>query len=130
MLTGVRESDDKKLTMTLNVDPKIFGASAGKTIAVHGSLAEGSGGGNPFMPFGGRIVEGKLTLAKVGMNAGDRIEGEFDVKVAETHGGFMDRGRGGRSGPGGFGSPPGAQGRGPDGPGGSGPRPTAPDASR
>jgi hypothetical protein len=93
--------------LTLNVEPKVFGSSAGKTIAVQGSLAEGDGGGNFFMPFGGRVVEGKLTLAKAGMNAGDAVEGEFDLKIAETRGGFMDRARGGRGGPGGFGPPPG-----------------------
>ncbi len=82
------------------------------------------------MPFGGRIVEGKLTLAKVGMKSGEKIEGEFDLKVAETHGGFMDRGRGGRGEPGGFGPPPGGPGRGPGGPGGFGPRSQERDESR
>ncbi|MEX2138321.1 MAG: CotH kinase family protein [Pirellulales bacterium] len=96
VLTGVREPDARKLTLTLSVDPKIFAASAGKTIAVNGSLAEGETGGNGFMPFGGRVVAGKLTLAKVGMNTGDAVEGEFDLKVAETRGGFMDRRGGGR----------------------------------
>jgi spore coat protein CotH len=105
VMTGARDSDGRRLTLTLNVEPKIFGSSAGKTIAVQGSLAEGEGGGGFFMPFGGRVVEGKLTLAKAGMNAGDAVEGNFDLKIAETRGGFMDRGRGGRGGPGGFGPP-------------------------
>jgi hypothetical protein len=74
------------------VEPKVFAASANKTIAVQGTLSEGDGGGGFFMPFGGgRVVEGKLTLAKAGMNAGDAVEGEFDLKVAETRGGFMNR---------------------------------------
>jgi hypothetical protein len=100
VFTGVRDSDARKLTLTLSVDPKVFAANAGKTIDVQGSVAEGEGGGNFFMPFGGRVVAGKLTLAKAGMNAGDAVEGDFDVKIAETRGGFMDRrggpGRGGR----------------------------------
>jgi spore coat protein CotH len=91
VLVGIRESDEKKLTMTLTVDPTIFASSAGKTIAVQGSLTEGEDAGNFFMPFGGRVLDGKLTLAKVGMEAGATIEGEFDLKVAETHGGFMER---------------------------------------
>jgi spore coat protein CotH len=102
VLSGVRESEESPLTLTLSVDPKVFAASAGKTISVQGSLAEGQSGGNFFMPFGGRIVQGNLTLAKAGTKPGDAVEGEFDLKVAETRGGFMDRrgfGRGGRGGP-------------------------------
>jgi spore coat protein CotH len=132
VLTGVRDSDARKLTLTLSVDPQVFGANAGKTIAVQGSLAEGETGGNAFMPFGGRVVEGKLMLAKVGMNAGDAVAGEFDLKIAETRGGFMDRrgggrgaarrdaiGRGGigRGGRGGADAPAGAPARGPGEPG-------------
>jgi hypothetical protein len=88
VLTGVRESDEKKLTMILNVDAKVFGASAGKTIAVQGSLAEGQSGNSFFTSFGGRVVEGKPTLVKAGMNIDDPVAGDFDLKVAETHGGF------------------------------------------
>jgi hypothetical protein len=100
VLTGVRESDSRNLTLTLTVDPKVFAESAGKTIAVQGSISEGETGGGGFMPFGGRVVNGKLTLAKVGMNAGDAVEGEFELQIAETRGGFMDRRGGGRGGPG------------------------------
>jgi hypothetical protein len=96
VLTGIRESDQNKLTMTLTVDPTVFAASAGKTIAVQGSLSEGQDGGNFFMLFGGRVLDGTLTLAKVGTNAGATVEGEFDLKVAETHGGFMERAAGRR----------------------------------
>jgi hypothetical protein len=111
VLSGVRDSDGIAQTLTLSVDPKLFETSAGKTIDVQGTLAEGEAGGNLFMPFGGRVASGKLTLAKAGMKAGDAVEGEFELKIAETRGGFMDRrgfGRGGpdrgfRGGPGGFG---------------------------
>jgi spore coat protein CotH len=98
VLTGIRESDQKKLTLTLTVDPTVFAASAGKTIAVQGSLSEGQNGGNFFMPFGGRVLDGKLTLAKVGTTEGATVEGAFDLKVAETHGGFMERAAGRRPG--------------------------------
>lgn len=101
VLSGVRQSDESPLTLNISVDPKIFASSAGKTISVQGSLAEGQSGGNFFMPFGGRIVQGNLSLAKAGTKPGDAVEGEFDLKVAETRGGFMDRrgfGRGGRGG--------------------------------
>jgi spore coat protein CotH len=111
VFTGVRESDDKKLTLTLTIEPKAFGASAGKTIAVQGMLAEGESGGNAFMPFGGRSVAGTLTLAKAGMNADDAVEGAFDVKIVESRGGFMDRRGGfGRGGPGVGGSERGGRG--------------------
>jgi hypothetical protein len=80
--------------MILTVDPTVFAASAGKAIAVQGSLAEGQDRGNFFMPFGRRVLDGKLTLAKVGMDSGAAVEGEFDLTVAETHGGFMDRAAG------------------------------------
>jgi hypothetical protein len=97
----------------LTVDPKLFETSAGKTIAVQGALTEGDAGGNFFMPFGGRVASGKLTLAKAGMKPGDAVEGEFELKIAETRGGFMGGGGFGRGGPGrGFGG----------GPGGFGPR--------
>ena len=91
VLSGVRESDSQKLSITLAIDPDVFGASAGKTIPVFGTLTDGDPGGNFFMPFGGRVVEGRLTLAKAGMNPGDAVEGEFDLKIAETRGGFMSR---------------------------------------
>jgi spore coat protein CotH len=129
VITGIRDSDSRPLTINLTADPKIFAASAGKTINVQGSLAEGQGGGNFFMPFGGRVIEGQLTLAKVGINTGDAIEGEFDLKIAETRGGFMDRradGRGAarrdalRGGGRGGGGSPGGPGRGRGGPGGPG----------
>jgi spore coat protein CotH len=106
VLAGVRDTDDRNLTLTLTVEPKVFGSSAGKTISVQGLLAEGQSGANPFMPFGGRGVAGTLTLAQVGMNPDDAVKGKFDVKIVETRGGFMDRrggfGRGGRgpAGPG------------------------------
>ncbi len=123
VITGVRDSDDRKFTLTLSVDPKVFAASAGKTIDVQGTLADGDAAGFAFGPFGGgRVAEGKLTLAKVGMNAGDPVEGQFDLKIAETRGGFFDRrgaGPGGPGGPRGPGGPPGfGPGRGPGGPGG------------
>jgi spore coat protein CotH len=91
VLAGVRESDEKQITLTLTADPKVFAASAGKSITVQGSLSEGDGGGSFFMPFGGRVLQGVLTLAKVGTKTGDQVEGEFDVKVVEPRGGFMDR---------------------------------------
>jgi hypothetical protein len=96
VLAGVRESDDRKLTLTLFVEPTVFGESAGKTITAQGTLAEGESGGNTFMPFGGRSVTGTLTLAKAGMNSDDAVEGKFDLKIVETRGGFMDRRPGGR----------------------------------
>jgi hypothetical protein len=97
----VRESDERKLTLTLTIETKAFANSSGKTIPVQGMLAEGESGGN-FMPFGGRSVSGTLKLSKAGMNAGDAVEGAFDLKIVETRGGFKDRrggcGRGGRGG--------------------------------
>jgi spore coat protein CotH len=114
VIAGIRESDGRKLTLTLSVDPKVFSESGGKTIPVQGTIAEGeSGGGNFFMPFGGgRVVEGQLTLAKVGMNSKDAVEGNFDLKIAETRGGFM--GGGGRGWRGGGGPRPSAPPRGPE----------------
>ncbi|HJS09270.1 MAG TPA: CotH kinase family protein [Pirellulales bacterium] len=96
VLTGVRDSDSRRLTVTLLIDPDVFRSSAGKTVTVNGTLADGDGGGNVFMPFGGRVVEGSLTLSQVGMESGDAVEGEFDLKIAETRGGFMDRREPGR----------------------------------
>jgi spore coat protein CotH len=99
VLAGIRQSDESPLTLTLTVDPKVFASSAGKTITVQGALAEGQSGGTFFMPFGGGIVQGNLTLGKAGTKPGDAVEGEFDLKVAETRGGFMDRRGFGRGGP-------------------------------
>jgi hypothetical protein len=91
VITGVRESDGKKVTLTLSVDRSVFGASTGKTIAVRGMLSQGESESNFFMPFGGPLVDGKLTLTKVGTDPTDPVEGEFDVKIVEMRGGFMDR---------------------------------------
>jgi hypothetical protein len=106
VLSGIRASDSKKLTLTLSLNRDTFAASAGKTVPIHGTLAEGEGGFNFFNPFGGRTVSGELKLEKAGITPGAPVAGEFQVKIAETRGGFMA----GRAGPGGAG--PGGPGRG------------------
>jgi len=110
VIAGLRDSDGKGLSLTLNIDPQTLADSAGKVLTLQGALSGGDeGGGNFFMPFNRRTLNGTLTLAKTGINAGDTIEGEFEFGITEMRGGFMDR-RPGPGGPGGGpgGPPPGA----------------------
>ena len=107
VITGVRDSDGKLLTLTLNVDQKVLTDSVGKPLTVQGSFSSGEEGGGFFMPFGRRTISGNVTLAKVGTKSNDAIEGEFELAISEMRGGFMDRRPGGPGGPGG-GPPPGA----------------------
>lgn len=102
VISGVRDSDGKTVTLTVSVDQQVLKDSIGKTIDVQGSFADGSGG---FMPFGGRTVSGTLTIAKGELKANEIIEGEFELTIFETRGGFMDRRGQGGGGPG-VGSPP------------------------
>lgn len=111
VISGLRESDGKPLTLTLNIDPETLSDSAGKVLSLQGSLSGGDegGGGGFFMPFNRRTVNGTVTLAKAGIKVDDAIEGEFEFAITEMRGGFMDR-RPGQGGPGGGpgGPPPGA----------------------
>jgi hypothetical protein len=91
VFSGERTSDSKKLTLTLSVDRATFAASAGKTIPVQGTFSEGDARPSLFNPLGGRSIVGEIKLSKAGISAGDPVVGEFDVKIAETHGGFMTR---------------------------------------
>ena len=91
VFTGRKKSDGGLVTLTLSLDREAFAAGAGKTIAAQGSLSQGEPQANPFMPFGGQILDGELKLAKAGVKDGDAVEGEFTLRVVESRGGFMDR---------------------------------------
>lgn len=103
IITGLRDSDGKALTLTMNVDQQVLADSVGKPLTIEGSFSGGDDGGSAFMPFNRNTVSGRVTLAKVGTKPNDAIEGEFEFAISETRGGFMDRRPGG--GPGG--PPPG-----------------------
>ncbi len=104
---GIRDSDGKILTLTLNVDQQTLADSVGKQLMVQGSFSSGDEGGGFFMPFGRRTISGNVTLAKVGTKTNDAVEGEFELAISEIRGGFVDRRPGEPGGPGG-GPPPGA----------------------
>lgn len=109
VITGLRHSDGKAMTLTLNVDQQMLADSLGKPLTLQGSFSDGEGGGGFFMPFGRHTISGEVTLKKLGLKPNDAAEGEFDLVISETHGGFMDRRPGGPGSPGG----PGGQAGGP-----------------
>ena len=90
-LSGVRASDDKRLTFTLMAPRGVFEAGAGKSVAVNGWLMEGRGGG--FGGFGrrgpGRSLHGEITLGAVGVSDGDPVTGSLDVSIMEMRGGMF-----------------------------------------
>jgi hypothetical protein len=105
IIAGVRESDGKLLTLTLPVDTQELSANVGKPVAVRGSFANGDERRGGFMPFGGQVVSGTVTLTRADLKRDGIVEGRFDLTISEVRGGFMDR-RPGQGGPGREGRPP------------------------
>jgi spore coat protein CotH len=89
VFTGIRQSDSEKVTLTLWTNRRAFAASAGKSIPLQGMLLVGKAGFNFFNPSANRSLAGEAKLTKVGTAAGDAIVGVIDLKIVETHGGFM-----------------------------------------
>lgn len=86
--TGVRASDSKRFVLTLTVDHTLFTPSKGASVRVHGTLMAGQEKFSIFNPFAGRVVNGTILFSEAGVTPGDRVAGEFEVTVLETHGGF------------------------------------------
>ena len=98
VFTGIRDSDDEKITLTLMVDTKELADGEGKKLAFSGSFSEGEQQRGFGFGRGGKSVSGTLTLSKAGTNNGDTIEGKLDAKIVESRGWMIERmrGRGGR----------------------------------
>ena len=103
VIAGIRDSDSTVLTLTLPVDTKELSAAIGKPLAVRGSFADV--GDSRRGPFGGKAITGTLTLTKATLQPDGVVEGQFDLTITETRGGFMDR-RPGQGPPGRDGPPP------------------------
>jgi spore coat protein CotH len=99
-VTGLRDSDEKAITLTLTAEQTVLLDQIGKPFAVQGTLSDPDAG---FSPFPRRTVNGNVTLTKAGIKTNDAVEGEFELTIYETHGGFMGRRPGGPAG----GPPPG-----------------------
>lgn len=88
--SGIREPSGREITLTIPIDSSIMVDRLGTAFEIRGTFASGEASGG-FMPMAGSSVEGSLTLTKAGKNPGDDVEGQFDVKIVEVHGGFFDR---------------------------------------
>jgi hypothetical protein len=105
VLTGIRESDDEQIVVSLTVDRDAFEtAKPGTAIKVIGRLTEGRSGGFGFPGFGGggpmRSVSGTLQLTEAGTEQDAAVRGKVNLQILETRGGLFDRrGRGGRRRP-------------------------------
>ncbi len=105
VFTGIRESDDQQIVVSLTVNREAFEtAKPGTSLKVIGRLTEGRSRGFGFPGFGGggpmRSVSGTLELMQTGTKKDAPITGKVDLKILETRGGLFDRrGRGGRSRP-------------------------------
>lgn len=93
-LTGVRKSDNERLTLSLRIDRAQFDAARnGGTIEVGGFFQQGQDG----VGFGGgrgggmRSLAGKLQLEAAGANAGDAVKGSFKLEIIENRGGMFGR---------------------------------------
>lgn len=93
-LTGVRKSDNERLTLSLTIDRAQFDAARnGGTLEVGGFFQQGQGG----FGFGGgggggmRSLAGKLQLEAAGANAGDAVKGSFKLEIVENRGGMFGR---------------------------------------
>lgn len=102
VFTGMR-SEGQPVTVSLTIDREKFLQTSDKSINVTGSYREGRAVGG-FGGFGGgpnRSVIGELRLDHSGTEAGDKIVGHINLKIAETHGGFFQQRRPGGGSPGG-----------------------------
>jgi spore coat protein CotH len=88
VFTGIRSSDSERVTLHLWTEREAFAAGGGKTIPLQGMLLVGKAGFNFFNPTANRSLVGEAKLTSVGTSAGDRVAGEFDLKIVETRGGF------------------------------------------
>jgi len=92
-ITGIRATDNKRVTVSLFVDRHAFLEANGQPIDVTGRLAEGSRGGFGFGGGANRSVNGRITLTKSGTNNGDPVVGSVDLDIVEVHGGFFNQRR-------------------------------------
>ncbi len=95
-LTGVRKSDNERLTLSLMVDRGQFDAARdGGALEVGGFLQQGQGGfgfgGGGGRGGGMRSLAGKLQLEAAGANAGDAVKGSFKLEIIENRGGMFGR---------------------------------------
>ncbi len=95
VLAGAPTSGEEPFTITLTLSRDKFAKAAGNTLDVQGRFAQGRGGFG-FGPRGMRSVSGTLRLLDAGVDEGDLVSGELELKVIEMRGGFF----GGRRGPG------------------------------
>lgn len=97
LLNAIRATDGEPLKITLILDREAFEAASGDEIQVTGTLEQGTSdegagiaaalGFNPS----NRSITGILTLTQSGTNDGDPIEGELELNIMETRGGFMEQ---------------------------------------
>ena len=84
VISGVRQTDQKKVTLTLTFQPDQFGPASAEEINVQGMVTEGDG-----FSFGGmRSFMGKVTLKAAGQKDGDNVAGSLKGKLYEMRGGF------------------------------------------
>ncbi|MCY2967057.1 MAG: CotH kinase family protein, partial [Planctomycetota bacterium] len=85
VLIGVRESDKKKLTLTVNFTPDQFQSAPEDSLVVQGAMVEGEGA--IFGP-GVKTFQGKVRLKSAGREDGSKVEGSLSGKLYEMRGGF------------------------------------------
>ena len=69
VFTGVRESDARKLTMTLTWIRRFLAQAPARPLRCRGRSPKAKAAGTSSCRLAARVVEGKLTLAKVGMKS-------------------------------------------------------------
>jgi spore coat protein CotH len=83
VISGVRESDQKKVTLTLTFNASQF--QINDEVTVQGMLSEGEG--VVFGP-GMRSFQGKVRFKSAGQDQGAKVEGSVSGKLYEMRGGF------------------------------------------
>lgn len=93
VIEAVRAADKKLSRFTLTISENRLAEARGNSIDVDGFYVPDMRAGGFGMPVGGKTIAGSITLEKVGMKAGDAIQGKLDLKLSEVRGGFMNRER-------------------------------------
>lgn len=89
VISGTRADDQKPVTLTLMVPRDRLAEVPTEPLTVGGSLAIGPQGPAFFGGPGMKSITGTLALTRSGVETGSELEGTFDLKLIEIHGGMF-----------------------------------------
>lgn len=91
VISGMRQSDEKPVSLEFSIDQQTLLANIGKPIRVEGYISGTDKGTHFLLPFGSRTVSGTLTLTRAVLEPDEPIEAQFDLSIFELRGAFNDQ---------------------------------------